>query len=117
MGRSLSGLCLAISAAFIAIPGCLNPRPEELPSMLDTEPVVADPTSGPVRETCSDNPYLAGCAAPDPGAGNAADSAPEESPAPGARGFGGVDDAGDGTQADAGATSDPEADSSSDAGP
>jgi hypothetical protein len=123
MGRSSSRLCLAAAAVgiawFIAIPGCLNPRPEELPSTLDVEPIAADPVAGPgpVRETCSDNPYLAGCAAPDEGVSNPASSAPEAAPAPQAPGFVAVGDAGSGTQADAGAVSDPEADPSSGASP
>jgi hypothetical protein len=116
----LGGLCLAVVAvgiaALIAIPGCLNPRPEELPSSQNTS--VTDPgLPGPVRETCADNPYLGGCSLPDDSVNSPAGSAPESSPMPGAPGFGAVGDAGDGTEADAGAGSDPEADSSSDAGP
>jgi hypothetical protein len=119
MGRSSSGLCLAAAAVgiawFIAIPGCLNPRPEELPSTLNVAPIVPGP--GPVSEMCSDNPYVAGCAAPDENVSNPTSSAPEAAPAPQAPGFVAVGDAGSSTQADAGAVSDPEADPSSDADP
>jgi hypothetical protein len=57
-------------AAFVALPGCLNPRPEEDPSVLpaESEPSADSPTSpggvDPSRETCEDNGLLAGCEAP-----------------------------------------------------
>lgn len=63
---------LAACAAFIAVvalglpgSGCLNPRPEELPSADSTQPNSPDPALSPIRETCDDNPLLAGCDLPD----------------------------------------------------
>jgi hypothetical protein len=64
--RAPFALVCCVAAAlelFFAIPGCLNPRPEELPSSGND-----DGQSGPVvpltpqRETCEDNRLLAGCA-------------------------------------------------------
>jgi hypothetical protein len=58
---------LAACAAFVAAvalgfpgSGCLNPRPEELPSADFGAP--GSPT--PVRETCDDNPLLGACELP-----------------------------------------------------
>lgn len=53
-----------LAGAFLSAPGCLNPRPEELPSSL--EPVPSAPVVDSPRETCEDNPLLTGCAAPVP---------------------------------------------------
>jgi hypothetical protein len=97
------------------MPGCLNPRPEELPSTLETVAIVPGSDDGPVRETCGDNPYLAGCAPADPIAGESGNSTPvPPSPAAASPSVEDVGDAGDG--AEAGTLSDPEADSRSDAG-
>jgi hypothetical protein len=101
-------LGIAVSAA---IPGCLNPRPEELPSTLETQAVVPNPDEGGVvRETCSDNPLLAGCAPPDAVGGLPTVSSPNSPPLPSAPSPQDVGDAGDGTAGDAGGRSDPEAD-------
>lgn len=44
----------------LQLSGCLNPRPEELPSASQLDPVVP----GGVRETCESNPLLSGCELP-----------------------------------------------------
>lgn len=46
---------------FLQLSGCLNPRPEELPSASQLDPVVP----GGVRETCENNPLLTGCELPE----------------------------------------------------
>jgi hypothetical protein len=43
--------------------GCLNPRPEELPSTQFSLPDEPTPVE-PVRETCDDNALLGGCSLP-----------------------------------------------------
>jgi hypothetical protein len=77
---------------FLQLAGCLNPRPEELPSgsTSNDAPVVE-------RESCGSNPLLAGCELPDsditgnpiggdgvadesPGPDSAAPGAPEPAP-------------------------------------
>jgi hypothetical protein len=72
---------LAACAAFVAavtlgLPGsgCLNPRPEEVPGADANlfEPAMVE------RETCEDNPLLAGCDLPD----EDINGAPVEAPAP-----------------------------------
>jgi hypothetical protein len=119
---------LAACAAFLAVvalglpgSGCLNPRPEELPSADFGLPGMAPPE----RETCDDNPSLGGCELPsedingdvvseegrplddapvDPGDSPSQDPEPSASgnPAEGAAGAGGGD-AGTDIEADAGA--------------
>jgi hypothetical protein len=95
-------------AELVAIPGCLNPRPEEDPSALQLEPggdlAPAADTPAPERETCEDNALLAGCEPP-PSAvdnGNAGSPPPasEEPAEPADAGGATSDDAGG---ADAGA--------------
>jgi hypothetical protein len=101
-------------AGLVAIPGCLNPRPEEDPSALDLADPVDDSVGSndgdapeaaePIRETCDDNPLLAGCEPPSesPGANPAPPANGGESPAvPADAGAPEVNDAGG---ADAGAT-------------
>lgn len=61
--RRLGAALVAAAGVWLAAPGCLNPRPEELPSYDGSSPVGAVP-SGPVRESCDDNPLLAGCDSP-----------------------------------------------------
>jgi len=75
---ALLGLLLA---ALVSVPSCLNPRPEEEPSVLvDPAPVGVEPDGraqgGPVRETCEDNSLLAGCEATPPVDAPANDPAP-----------------------------------------
>src|SRR5690242_17706214 len=67
---ALGAVLGVLLAAFVALAGCLNPRPEEDPSVLPagSEPSADSATSpdavGPSRETCEDNELLAGCEAP-----------------------------------------------------
>ena len=67
---ALGAVLGVLLAAFVALPGCLNPRPEEDPSALpaESEPSADSPASAagvdPSRETCEDNELLAGCEAP-----------------------------------------------------
>lgn len=70
-----------MAAVALGLPGsgCLNPRPEELPSAEASRPN-ADFGAGPVRETCSDNPLLAGCDLPPT---DINDEPVSETPAPG----------------------------------
>lgn len=66
--RALLAACAAFMAvAGLGLPGsgCLNPRPEELPSDYVTEPNSAEPVAAPTRETCDDNPLLGGCELPE----------------------------------------------------
>jgi hypothetical protein len=66
--RASQALVCVITAAvelLIFIPGCLNPRPEELPSRESTQPVAPEPAPVPDRESCGDNPLLGGCELPD----------------------------------------------------
>jgi hypothetical protein len=108
-------LCIltALAPLFITIPGCLNPRPEELPSSADgIAPGAAAAT--PVRESCGDNPALAGCGVADtnvsdnPAAGGTSSNdsdAPGSSPDEGSPVGFGAESAGDaGTPTDAGVT-------------
>ncbi len=75
--------------ASLMTPGCLNPRPEEDPSV-DAIAVTpgenpnnaADPSSGSTRDDCGQNPYLAGCDQPDLDADEPGPNAPEAPPAP-----------------------------------
>lgn len=72
----LAAFCALLLAPLLGAPGCLNPRPEEDPSFQVGAAPPGDNSPGdqavtpatPERETCSDNPLLAGCAAPSPGA-------------------------------------------------
>lgn len=60
-----SALASVVLGLLLAAPGCLNPRPEEDPSVDSNESIEPDGNpSSPVRETCGDNPYLAGCEGP-----------------------------------------------------
>lgn len=121
---------LAACAAFMVVvalgfpgSGCLNPRPEELPSAEFSLPNSPESNPAPTRETCSDNPLLGDCELPEAdinaapadeddapppseSTGLSGESAPEPS-APGsepAGGGGGSDgDAGTDIPADAGA--------------
>ena len=90
-----SALASVALGLLLAAPGCLNPRPEEDPSIDSTEgiePGNEDNPSAPVRESCDDNPYLAGCEAPDqdsvaepaPAAGGATPGAPAPADSSGA---------------------------------
>jgi hypothetical protein len=122
-GRARRRALLAAFAAVVAfvglaVPGsgCLNPRPEELPSSGPSG--VDDDVAAPVRETCDDNPLLAGCdlpetdieentltpepTAPPPSLGSAPDSEEDTAPSPGAAGAGAGDAGSDDTPADAG---------------
>jgi hypothetical protein len=119
---------LAACAAFMVVvglgfpgSGCLNPRPEELPSADLTQPNSPDPGSAPIRETCDDNPLLAGCDLPDQdindspvseppadtagnlGEGSPEPTAPGDAPSGGDNGAGGDGAGGDGAGSDAGA--------------
>jgi hypothetical protein len=96
----------------VALPGCLNPMPDENPSASNLEGVAPSP---PVqRETCNDNPLLAGCSLPNQDSSSTSPGAP--APAIAAQGAGnepagpGGADAGSadaGTSADAGADDSP----------
>ena len=44
--------------------GCLNPRPEELPSA-NLLPETPESDLAPIRETCDGNPLLVGCELPE----------------------------------------------------
>jgi len=57
--RPWAALGVLLLAALLGVPGCLNPRPEEEPSY---QVEGGGPDSDAVRETCEDNPLLAGCA-------------------------------------------------------
>jgi hypothetical protein len=76
-------VCVVATAAelFIAIPGCLNPRPEELPSHEDL-PTEPEPARMVERESCDDNPLLSGCALPDQDVNANPISPPAAEPAP-----------------------------------
>ena len=73
-------------AGLVAIPGCLNPRPEEDPSALELdEPQGDTDVSGnddlaapadPARESCEDNALLSGCEPASPPAPGSAESPP-----------------------------------------
>ena len=79
--RSLAaGLAIVVAALGLGFPGsgCLNPRPEELPSGANGE---AERPAEVLRETCEDNPLLAGCALPETDV-NADDIGNDESDAP-----------------------------------
>lgn len=109
----LAALAALLVVAGLGLPGsgCLNPRPEELPS---SDPEVVTP----VRETCDDNPLLVGCELPSedvddqpmsvpdaiegPDLDLVDDDAPPSDPAPGAAGAS-PGDAGTEPPADAGA--------------
>ena len=58
--KQSAALAVALGS-FLQLSGCLNPRPEELPSASQLEPVVPDG----VRETCESNPLLTGCDLPE----------------------------------------------------
>jgi hypothetical protein len=45
----------------LAVPGCLNPRPEELPSSSNDQGAGNVVPLAPMADTCDDNPLLAGC--------------------------------------------------------
>jgi hypothetical protein len=83
--RALLAACAALVAAIaLGVPGsgCLNPRPEELPSGSDPDLL---PATEPMRETCEDNPLLAGCDLPDEDInGNPIDAPPADLNDPGA---------------------------------
>jgi hypothetical protein len=70
-GRTLLAACAALVFALaLGVPGsgCLNPRPEELPSGSGSDsPLYGLEASGPtpMRQTCEDNPLLAGCDLPE----------------------------------------------------
>jgi hypothetical protein len=124
--RALLAACatfMAVVALGLPGSGCLNPRPEELPSADFTQPNTPDESLTPIRETCDDNPLLAGCDLPEqdinadpvsddgaspgePPANLGGESAPEPT-APGdeapSGGDGAGGDAGADTPADAGA--------------
>jgi hypothetical protein len=72
---------VATGELFIAIPGCLNPRPEELPSHEDL-PTEPEPARSVERESCEDNPLLAGCSLPDQDINANPISPPAAEPAP-----------------------------------
>jgi hypothetical protein len=77
-----STLASVVLGMLLAAPGCLNPRPEEDPSVDSTEGIVpGGKPSSPVRESCDDNPLLAGCTGADQDVDE--DSAPEPGPASG----------------------------------
>jgi hypothetical protein len=70
-GRRERRLLLAGCAPFLFVvalglpgSGCLNPRPEELPSANVTENTPGS-APAPTRETCSDNPLLGECELPE----------------------------------------------------
>ena len=116
MWGTLAALAGVLLAGLVAIPGCLNPRPEEDPSALElAEPAgdgnVSEDDAAPQpdveREACDDNPLLAGCQPSSPAPGGSVDSpAPsEESPAEPADA--GVPDANDAGSVDAGAAASP----------
>jgi hypothetical protein len=66
--RTLLAACAAVvAAAALGFPGsgCLNPRPEELPSSQFSLPGDEPRPAEPVRETCDDNPLLAECELPE----------------------------------------------------
>lgn len=96
-------------AGLVAIPGCLNPRPEEDPSALELADPEADSSASrddvapsaadPVRETCDDNPLLGECAAPPPSIGAGDVEPPADAAAPPAE----APDAGGSSVYDAGA--------------
>jgi len=103
-------------AGLVAVPGCLNPRPEEDPSALeladpaDPTDVSADDAPGAQdidRESCDDNPLLGGCEpSPSPGANvGAPPPASEEEPA--APADAGAPSVGDAGGVDAGAAAAP----------
>jgi hypothetical protein len=80
---------LAACAAFMVVvglgfpgSGCLNPRPEELPSADLTVPNTPGLEPAPTRETCDDNPLLADCALPEADI-NAAPADESDAPPPG----------------------------------
>ena len=92
---ALAGALASVAlGVLLAAPGCLNPRPDEDPSVDSTEGIEPgeQQPSTPVRESCDDNPYLTGCednvAVPDndsaeegtPANGGAAPGAPEGPP-------------------------------------
>jgi hypothetical protein len=67
---------------FLQLGGCLNPRPEELPSGTTSNNV-----PGVERESCGSNPLLAGCELPDMdinGTPVAGDGVADQSDEPGA---------------------------------
>jgi hypothetical protein len=79
---------LAVCAAFMLVAalgfpgsGCLNPRPEELPSA-DITGITPGADPAPMRETCSDNPLLAECELPEADI-NAAPADESDAPPPG----------------------------------
>jgi hypothetical protein len=108
---ALGAVFALLLAGLIAIPGCLNPRPEEDPSAANVEPAddsdVASPAaSGPIRETCGDDPLLAGCQppAPSPSPGSVDEPAsPSEEEPPAAPADAGAPDLNDAGGVDAGA--------------
>jgi hypothetical protein len=79
---------LAACAAFMVVvalgfpgSGCLNPRPEELPSTYSIEGAPG-PDPAPTRETCDDNPLLGDCELPEADV-NAAPADESDAPPPG----------------------------------
>ena len=101
---ALGALLAVLLAGLVAVPGCLNPRPEEDPSALELESPSDSPgvdnapeASAPPRETCDDNELLAGCEAPSPAYPDALPPASDEPSANPA-------DAGAPSTADAGVT-------------
>jgi hypothetical protein len=79
--RALLAACAAFMVVVaLGVPGsgCLNPRPEELPSADAQQNNTPD---APIRETCDDNPLLAGCELPDQDI-NAAPADEGDSPTP-----------------------------------
>jgi hypothetical protein len=62
-----SALASVVLGMLLAAPGCLNPRPEEDPSVDSSEGIEPGGVkpSTPIRESCDDNPYLTGCDVPD----------------------------------------------------
>ena len=107
---------LVVLLALIAgsIFGCLNPRPEEDPSSdngAPSNPAVVDPgvdldePATPERESCDDNPLLAGCEPSAPASpGAPATSPPQDGAGPGPADAG-VPPAGDAGEPDAGTAS------------
>jgi len=82
---AFGALLAVLFAGLVGVPGCLNPRPEEDPSLaLDgPESDVPGMTTPVERESCEDNPFLAGCEPPGQGIDEGAAGAPpaaEESP-------------------------------------
>lgn len=112
---ALGAVVGVLLAGLLAIPGCLNPRPEEDPSALElADPQDANTGSAdgdvPVaseaeRETCDDNPLLSGCEPVPASPGANVDGPPPASEEPAAPADAGSPNMNDAGGADAGAAS------------